>query len=333
MPRRYSKATTGVRTARRKEAVSARRRSARSATLAKKRGLNKTEKKQVRAIIDSKAESKYFECTYNLHGQSMKYQSTDATLQEVTVRAFAVGPATINDVVGTYGYDSGGAARSITAMNMARTFDSNQTNEDYNSNIPDGRYVEPMMGKVTWRLFRNMADIGDADDQRKANPYMIRMIRVKPRVTKYSDADIDPSTDLFVNQYGMAYGIGTAESSYNKNFGAIEMMSAKVNRRKYALLQDTMFQLEPPSCATALDSDLITTQTKRGSQKLITTYHRQPKKLCYQGAYNDAVDRQPVSGQFNELIFFHCAILGTNTKSLIPDVSIDCVPVATFKDI
>lgn len=331
MPRRFTKSR--VRSGRTKTVTASRQRSARSALLSKKRGLNKTEKAQVKSIINAKAESKYFETTYNLHGQSFKYQSSDASLQEITVRAFAVGPATINDVVGTYGYDSGGAARAITAMNMARTFDANQTNEDYNANIPDGRYVEPMMGKCMWRLFRSMADTDDADEQRKANPYVVRMIRVKPRVTKYSDAAIDPSTDLFVNQYGMAYGIGSAADTYQKNFGVLEMLASKVNTRKYQLISDKRFQLEAPSLVTALDTDLIATQTSKSSQKVMTTYHKQPKKLCYQGAYNDATDRQPVSGQSNELIFFHCGILGTNTKSLIPNLEIDCYPVATFKDI
>ena len=301
----------------------------------KSSGLNKVEKKQVENIINKKAESKYFQTVYNLQGQSLKFQSNVANENEIMVRGFAVGTGEVGGVAGTYGYESiGGSARVITPMMMSRTFDSTVVaGTSYEGMIPDGKYVQPAMTKCTWRIFRNIVDTGTTEEVRTASPYVVRVIRVRPRSSKFSDVDYVPSLDLFVNNYGVGYGIDSASSTYQKNFGLFEMMTSKVNTRKYQVIEDKQFQLLPPNVNTQLDTDLIVTESNTNHQKTWSTYHKMPKKLYYTGTYDSAETRQPLAGQSPELIFFHVGVVGTSTKDIGLDCQIDVKPISTFKDI
>jgi len=332
--RRFVKAPTVVRTARRKQAVQTRRRSARSSTLRTKRGLNKTERKQVSDIVNSKAESKYFKSDNGLQGQALKVQSDDASNQEIMVRGFTVGPGGVAIGNETYGYEGTGLAqRAITPMFMARTFDANDLNDEYQNQIPDGKYVMPAMSRCTWRLHRDKVATSDSLLEKSAAPYVIRFIRVKPRQSKFSDVDIVPRLDLFMNNYGHAYGIESPTNAYQKNFGLFEMQTSKINSRKYIVLQDSMFTMNAPLTSTLIDADFLSTMQSTSSQKLITTNHKQPNKLYYAGGYNTADNREPLAGQSNEMIFIHVGVLGTNTKSVPLSMRIDVKPVSTFKDI
>lgn len=297
-------------------------------------GLNKVEKQEVASMINTKAESKYFECDSALQGQALKVQSTTASNQEIMVRAFTVGPGGVALLDNTYGYEStGGAARSITPMFMARTFDSNTTDSNYKSFLPDGKTVTSSMCRTTWRLHRGKIDTSDAEQDKSAAPYMVRFIRVRPRSSKFSDVTLVPRLDLFQNNFGVGYGIDSPANTYQRNFGLFEMLTSKVNSRKYITVQDIQFQLEAPLVGTQLDTDLIETMSSRINQKLITCNHDQKKTLHYAGTYNNADNREPISGQSNEMIFIHVGVVGTTTRSIGLDMKIDVKPVATFKDV
>lgn len=299
-----------------------------------KRGLNKIERKEVKAIINTKAESKYFEAAESLQGQALKVQSSTATNQEIMVRAFTVGPGGIAVSDNVYGYEAtGGAGRAITPMFMARTFDVNSTDSDYQSQVPVGKTVSTAMCRTTWRLHRNKVDTSDAEQDKIAAPYIVRFIRVKPRGAKFSDVDLVPRLDLFQNNYGVAYGIDSPANTYQRNFGLFELQTSKVNSRKYTTVQDIQFQLAAPLVGTQLDTDIIATMNSMSSQKILTCNHDQLKKLHYAGSYDNADAQEPISGQSNEMIFIHVGVLGTTTKSLELEMKIDVKPIATFKDV
>lgn len=300
----------------------------------KRRGLTKLEKKEVKEIINTKAESKYFQGESSLQGQALKVQSSTSTLQEIMVRGFTVGPGGTALGDNTYGYEAtGGSARSITPLHMARTFDRVGNDQDYISFLPDGKTVLPSMCRTHWRLHRSKVDTSDAEQDKSAAPYLVRFIRVKPRGSKFSDVTLVPRLDLFQNNYGVAYGIDSPENTFQRNFGLFEMMTSKINSRKYVTIQDTQFQLGAPLVGTQLDTDLIETLSSMTSQKLLTCNHEQPKKLHYAGSYDNADNREPISGQSNEMIFIHVGVLGTTTKSIGLNMRIDCKPVSTFKDV
>ncbi len=298
-------------------------------------GLNKVEKKQVNAIINKKAESKYMQSVYNLQGQSFKFQSSSAAENEIMVRGFAVGTGEIGGVAATYGYESiGGAARVITPMHMSRTFDATvEAATDYGAYIPDGKYVSPSMTKCTWRIFRDIIDTADTEKVRTSSQYICRFIRVMPRNLKFSDTDYTPSLDLFVNNFGLAYGVDSPPDTHTKNFGLFEMQTSKINSRKYKVIEDKTFSLDCPNISTQLNTDLIVSQAQGTHQKFLTTNHEMPKKLYYAGTYDTGDTRQPLAGQSSELIFIHIGAVGTTTKDLELDAKIDVKPIATFKDL
>lgn len=300
----------------------------------KKKGLSNLEKKQVSTIINKKSETKYMQSVYNLQGQSLKFQSSAATENEIMVRAFAIGTGEIGGLAAHYGYESiGGSPRAITPIHGSRTFDSTVvTGTDYFGNVPEGKYVNPSMSRCEWRIHRGIIDTSDTEKMRIASPYYVRMVRVVPRNSKFSDTTYVPSNDLFLNQYSIDYGIDSPANDHQKNFGLFEMLTAKVNSRKYIVIQDTTFQLNCPNINTQLSTDLICSQTSGSHQRMLTTNHKMPKKLFYSGTYDTADTRQPLAGQSAELIFFHVGTVGTTTKDLELDCKIDLKPVFTFKD-
>lgn len=302
-----------------------------------KKGLNVVEKKQVASIINRKAETKYFKTAFTLVNQQLKFQSDVAGSQEICVRGFTCGPGqeAINNE--TYGYEAaGGAARGITPLFCARTFDASLTgnpNEAYSSNVPDGKYVNPSLSKCVWRLHRQKVDTSDANNERLAAPYIVRFIHVRPRASKFSDTTLIPREDLFVNNYGVAYGVDSEANDYQQNFGLFEMMTSKVNTRKYQVIRDTQCQLSAPLVSTQIDTDLLSTLSSGSNQKMFTTLFKQPKKLYYEGVYNTEASREPLAGQANDMIFIHVGILGTSTKGLLADLKIDTKPISTFRDV
>lgn len=301
-----------------------------------KKGLNTVEKKQVSAIIRSNVESKYFDAEHTLDGQQLKQQqSTDDAL--VWVRAFAVGNGKVDGVNANYGWQNSTTERVVTAQHMVRTFPSTLSGspaDTYLPNIPDGKEVMPSMCQTIYRVYRdkvNLAAVGTS--MAMAAPYRVRMIRVLPKRTKFSNTTYTPKEDLFLNTFGVAYGINSGNNGFQEKFGQMAMMTAKVNTRKYRLLQDVQFTLNCPAINNA--DDLNCFQTEASSEKLIKVNHVQPTKLRYDGLYTTESNREPITGQSGELIFFHVCILGNDGSSGLdvqPQCKIDVKSVSTFKD-
>lgn len=305
-------------------------------TATSKKGLTLKEKRQVNNLISKRAESKYFKPDHTLVHQAFKFQSQTGSRCEIMCRGFAVGQGEVNGVAGTYGYESvGGAARVITPINMVRTFDSSVVEgTDYEGMIPDGKYVSPHMAKCTWRIHRTILDTATSENVKSSAPYLVRFIRVVPRSSKYSGASYVPAEDLFMNNFGVAFGVDSTPTTNQHNFGLFELQTSKINTRKYRILQDTQFNLACPNINTQFgDNTLQVNETNMNHQKTLVTNHKQPKKLYYEGTYDNADSRQPIAGQSGELIFIHCAPVGTTTKEIQVDARIDVKPISTFKDI
>ena len=300
----------------------------------RKKGLNAIEKKQVNAIVRSNMESKYFDAEQTLDGQQLKQQQNTSDAL-VWVRAFAVGNGQVAGVNANYGWQSNTTERAITAQHMVRTFSatlSGSPADTYLPNLPDGKEVMPSMCRTQYRIYRNKVNIA-SDDIAKAAPYRVRMIRVLPKRTKFSNTTYTPKDDLFLNTFGVAYGVNSGNNGFQEKFGQMAMMTAKVNTRKYRLLQDTQFTLKCPLVDNA--EDLRCFETNAGTEKIITVNHKQPKKLTYTGLYDSEANREPITGQSGELIFFHVCILGYDGSAgqdIQPSLLIDVKSVSTFKD-
>lgn len=299
------------------------------------KGLNKVEKKQVSTIINRKAETKYFQVEPFVHTQKLKWQSVDATKQEIQVRGFTVGPGgnAINNVY--YGYSTSLAEQAITPLHMSRTFLTNSVDESYRSQVPEGKTVMPSSCSSIFRLHRYCINSNDTNAINKSPTYVVRFIRVRPKALKYGDVTINPRLDLFQNVYGVAYGIDSPSSSYQRNFGLLEMMTMKLNSRKYTVIEDKQFNLDAALNYSELNGDEISTLVGR-SEKLIRCTHKQPKKLHYTGTYDTNDAAEPTTSQSNEMIFIHVGVLGKDSvvgNNIDNQIKIDVKAVATFKDI
>lgn len=301
----------------------------------RKTGLNKVEKRQVNKMIAGKIESKYFNCE-RIDGKQFKPQRTGSD-SLIYVQGFAVGDGEQSDVDITYGWQSNTNEKSIQPQHMVRTFDKNLTGTpgtSYTAYVPDGKEVMPSVCRSVYRVYREFQNTASAtSDMAHSAPYCVRMIRVVPKRTKFSNVNYAPKNDLFLNTYGVEYGVNSNADGFREKFGQMQMLTANVNSRKYRTLQDITFELKSPYAIDATDLRIFESNTN--SEKLITVNHKQPKKLRYDGTYDSEATREPLMGQSGELIFFHVFLKGYDSnagQNIEPQVKIDVKCVSTFKD-
>lgn len=313
----------------------------------KKQGLNKVEKNQVKAIINRKAESKYFKTALFASPEGMKLQTNVADESHIECKAFVGGYATMEGVASTYGFASvGGAQASITPLNLFRTFQATTVNVDgtvtagdeqkYEVFIPEGRKCSPTFCQTKMRIFRDTVNTNSDDKAEMSVPYYYRVIRVIPKRQKFTDTEIDPQTDLFLDNFGEGIGIYSSGDAYTPAFQRFELMSSKINTRRYTVLDDIKFQLLPPTSTSngfdEFDGRLVSTINQRGA-KMITFNHRKPKTLYYDGNYQETTGTQPLTNNSQELIFVHACMLGTDSPNINLQTKVDVKVVSMFKDI
>ena len=316
-------------------------------------GLNKKEKKEVKAIIRSKAESKYFKTSLFGSHLGFKLQTNVADSSVVEVLGLAVGRHDMEQVTGTYGYASaGGAASTLESLNMFRTFQAPVLNtqenppvisggdeQKYMTFLPEGRKVSPSFNQTKIRIFRESVNTNSDDKAKMANPYYYRIIRCKPRKSKFTDVDFDPNLDLFLDNFGEAYGIYSGGDTYRPSFQRFELMTSKINSRRYEVMNDIKFQLLPPTTTTngwegsGTFNGRAVTETSNSSHRLITFNHKAPKILYYDGKYQEDGSTQPLAGNSEELIFIHACMIGDDATNINMQHKVELKCVSTFKDI
>ena len=312
-----------------------------------KKGLNKIEKKQVKAIINKKAEQKYFKTALFGSPEGFKLQTNVADSSVIEVKGFVGGVSNIEGVAATYGYASaGGAAASISPLNVFRTFKATTVNADgtvtagdeqkYEVFIPEGRKCAPAFAQTHLRIHRECVNTNSDDKAEMAVPYYYRVIRVIPKKQKFTDIELDPQLDLFQDNYGEAYGIYSGGDAYTPTFARFELMTSKINTRRYTVLDDIKFQLMPPTSTSNgfdnFDGRLVSTMNGNGA-KLITFNHKKPKTLYYDGNYQETSGTQPLTNNNQEMIFVHGCMLGTDSPNINMQHKIDVKVVSSFRDL
>ena len=288
--------------------------------------------------VMSLAETKYFNTSRLTTLTRLATISSRSLATAINVKAFAVGtgdnPAQGNTGTIDYGFVAGQGNPDVIPLNMCRVFGNTNPDSSLRKNAVEGAYVQPSICRSEWIIeFPQLFTQADSSVYTEANPLYMRMVRVVPRMRKYSDVDIDPKGDLFVDQYGEAIGVNSG------NFNQLELQLLKVNSRKYQVVQDYQHMFVPSSTgstfAIADSNTQITNLSRYGSRLKLVCNHKQPTKLFYtqtlDGTIVDAA--QPEAGQSNELIFFHFTTIGnggdTDTDC---DIEITCKAVSTFKD-
>lgn len=304
----------------------------------RKRGLSVLEKRQVNKIINKRAETKYFNVSTALNFHPLVNAKAGAS-NSVFVRGYAVGTGERptgggSSEVMEFGY-SGMSSINVFPLNMARVFTPEETIDVLKPFVPDGNYVSPSLCRTEWSIQRERIDTTSVS--KNSNPAYVRFIRVKPRSGKYSFNVVNPEDDLFMNQYGLPYGMRAVANDYQVRFGVDELQNSKLNTRQYQVIQDTHFQLLPPSTETNYEIGTGNTQVSnlnKSHQRRLTCYHKQPKKLYYPNIEVANNSGQPSQNQSNEFIFIMSCTMGIigNTNEN-PNITISVKPVSTFKDI
>jgi len=343
------------------------KRSARTTRRPRKSALTKIEKKQVKSIakqvVNSVVESKYFDTQAgdSVNQAAPAYAWYDAA-EQIRAPVSVIGCITgynrsvnqdLTNNIWSYGVKASGTSQTMTTFNLNRLFD-NSTMQN-TPNILEGATCRPAFAQ-TQHLFERIIQSSEAMGTTGVPlnvglPYKIRMIRVRPRATKGSFQDVDPEVDLFLNRINNAYGVSsdpTEVIGMEQKFTHVDMLLAKVNSRKYNVLEDKIFNLESPGTYTNLNVGAGETQITNLSSKgtlVKTVKHNIGTELHYKEPYQQgggsSTDLFPDDGFLPEFVLFHICM--TNNPSAAPgnaanqegyadQLKYSCRCVSTFKD-
>jgi len=328
----FGKQKGPLRTGARAASVSARQSAARSAGPALKRTASKREG-QVIATAVAAAERNVF-----LHKEEKYFKANGATdlstvpqvtttgAQTTSTLAFSttsrINPADPTGPVMQY------CGHNISDLQMLNPFLNSELNAQLRPNVMEGKRAVPTTSKVNWTVNRNyvrngLDSIVDGphagppvpgvnDAQLYQNlPIRCRVVRVTPKLAPGVSTVNDPSSDLFLDQLGLAYSpASTAWSVSDNEF-------ARVNTRKYTVLGDTKFTLGQPMTATwaanwnnagvAIYRQDLTIPDKPVLKRLTTNHQLASKKggevFFDTGAAGTATNA--TSGMRREYVFMH----------------------------
>ena len=314
-----------------------------------KRGLNKTEVKQVTSlankVVKKIAETKYFNVSGFKEGKALYHARTNH--KAIGVRGYATCENKNSQGVRIpYGRNiATGAIEYLDELNMNRCFASTSSSDFFKSQKIEGVYASPSFAQSTFILERDVGyTIGQASEYNSLNnaPYFVRITRVSPRASKFSTIEINPEGDLFVDEFGRATGVATSD------FNVHQLMTYKLNSRKYKVIEDKSFLMAPPMIMNNLatgqsDTDPLTETNGNVAQynlnnclRTLSYRHNIGKKLFFaRGGENED---NSTSGQQNEFILFHTCHVGVNSQAApnsydATDMLISTKSVSTFKDV
>lgn len=314
-----------------------------------KKGLTKTEKSQVKTIaknaVNTLAETKYFNVSDFKENKPLHWAT--ATKKSMGVRGYCTcenkNSQSVKIAYGVSTLDE--TTEYLDELNMNRCFARDSATDFFKSQAICGAYASPSFAQSTFVLEREVGYVtGEASDYSTLNnaPYFVRMVRVCPRPTKLSTVTIQPSTDLFVDEWGRHTGI--SDSTFLNH----QLMTYKLNGRKYKIIEDKSFIMAPPMIVNNVatgQSDTDPLSEVNGDvnnyniancMKTFQNRHDIGKKLFFQDGGEE--EANSTSGQQNEFIFFHTCLLGVNASSSMNSyranhLLISTKTVSSFKDI
>jgi hypothetical protein len=203
----------------------------------KKGGLNKTEKKQTKAIVASAIKKehvlKYFNSSSTDGSAAIAPQfTTVGNNKEVSVVAFS----------STTEFNNAGAAvkfgpQDYVPLHLARPFKENNADESLNAQALNGQYCLPKRATTTFSIERVVYEVGFATqppDEHLAHslPIYYRIIKVGVKAQQGNAIVIDPNLDIMVDSFGQPYGPDS------DNFNRLNMRMSPINTKKYTKLMD-----------------------------------------------------------------------------------------------
>lgn len=299
-----------------------------------KRGLNSREKSQVKKIVASQAETKYFHST-----PADSIQEIQPAPTVIGANMYAKGFSATTAYVRTGAVSSSalsyGTAGNLEPLNLSRVFEPDNTDPDLASYSLDGDDCQVSFANSKWLIERTAVDTTALADQTlDCLPMLIRVIRVSPKAMKGSYVWNDPQKDLFLDQYDKETGVTV--SGFSKN----ELALLKTNRRRYNIKEDKQFVLLAP--VTTFDNGVGAGQNQATNitsncRKVLTMRHDIGKKFHYDRDTSQGTTYPdfPLNGLKTEWIFFHFQLIGDNSavRNSADNVRISCIPSSAFKDL
>jgi len=202
------------------------------------RGLNKTEKKQTKQIVDSaiKAEHvlKYFDSNSTGGSAAISPQiTTVGNNKEVSVVAFS----------STTEFDNAGAAinfgpQEYVPLNLAKPFKENNADERLNAQALNGQYIIPKRATTTFSMERVGYPVPlDQDNEpplsaARSLPIYYRIIKVGIKAQQGNQIVINPNLDIMLDSNGQPYGPDS------NDFNRLNMRVSPINTKKYTKLME-----------------------------------------------------------------------------------------------
>jgi hypothetical protein len=252
--------------------------------------------------------------------------------------------------------------QQVKEMMCLKPFFSNAADQDLQLFAPIGKRIQPVSCKTQWRINRQFARIDPAHSTvggvpsfptslAENCPVICRMVRVIPKISPGTETEISPADDLFQDTYGRAFGVDNAD------FTEVEMLSYRVNKRKYKVIEDKNFILRPPltlqyqmsaanvsgTFSEAVYAPFVS-NTNGNCEKYMTTYDQLTDRkngTCFYKDSSDTSTETATTGHQRSYYFFHFSYQGADqitgdgadrAKGPI-DVVLDLTNVTKFIDI
>jgi hypothetical protein len=210
-----------------------------------KRGLNKTEKKQTKAIVKREIAKnqhvKYFN-SLSVEGgedpQAPQVSNVVGALRQVSVIGYS---STTNkdsdDATLLYG------RQNLRELFLSRPFKAGDPDTDESPNALNGQYCLPKSAKMQMSIERvgfnvdTEATNDPVQEATEALPISFRIVKVSIKAQKGNQIETDPNTDLFIDQFGNEIGIDSP------NFNRLVCKYSPINTKKYKKLMDKQFTM------------------------------------------------------------------------------------------
>lgn len=318
-----------------------------------KKGLNKVEKKQTKAIVKSAIKKehvlKFFDVA-NYEGNEVYAPAVsdsvgDDVLKEVSVIGFS---STTNEnnlgEVQKYGQ------ANFVPLYLTRPYKENNSDETLAPNALNGQYCLPKMAKCSFSIERvayNVPHAGDVDlpdDVAFVLPITFRILQVEIKSLAGSQTTVNPNLDLFLDTRGNPTGIN------QDHFTRLDARYASINTKKYKKIREMNFTINQnnimtPSRAGASSGTRTFTQ-KNGKSYVHFTIpwqlsQRKGGRLFYESPQQAGNVNTFTSGGKRQLLLVHSwydnghDILGSTGEPTAPsaeDIQIKFRPSSAFVD-
>jgi hypothetical protein len=290
---------------------------ARIAASKKRAGLNKTEKKQTKAIVKNAMKKehtlKYFDSDDTPTAAAPAVSTVGGALKQVSVLGYS-STTNVNDAGAVQRY----GPQNVIPLELAKPFREDETNTVLRENAPNGNTVLPKIAKASFSMERVFSkfplvagDANNAPNNAADNlPITFRVVKVEFKTAVGTQEVLDPNTDLFLDhRTNIPTGIDQPD------FDRLQCKYAKINTKKYTKLMDTTFTINQNNIITTSVEQAQTTNlphffTKSGPALKYLTIpfqlsQRKNGKLYYEDPNGAATLNTFTSGGKRQLLLIH----------------------------